>query len=402
MVQQKNENKTGSAAKGNLYDRVDELHNIAEMQSELPSVDLVVKTCQNVYDGDAERISDPQQDTSVEVGLFQCSGAVENASGASLSTVAEETEEKCQTAAGHSKRKGRISFAPQHFVFQPLEGISSYKFNPMTPHSTEKFLSPCFTWSPLEAKRDKHLKLEDHMISVEQHRADATATLQKEMKISKNALEEEMKEFSQSAPEEEMDVSESDPEEEEMKDISEIDQQKEEMKDVSRDLPVEEMKGVSEDAHVEEIKGTSEDVPVEEMKGVSEDVPVEEMKGISENAPVEEMKGVSEDVPVEEMKGISENVPVEEMKGVSEDAPVEEMNGVSEDALVEKIKEVSSCVVEDVIKEEPLKEVGSVIEVMPTPSVFAQEASGTAEKLCSIQTLDNVHDVPYFVCDFVF
>lgn len=53
------------------------------------------------------------------------------------------------------------SFAPLNFQFQPLDGISTIKLNPMTPHSTNAFFNPCFTWSP--AKMDTIPKISDAM-----------------------------------------------------------------------------------------------------------------------------------------------------------------------------------------------------------------------------------------------
>ncbi|XP_069064637.1 disks large-associated protein 5 isoform X1 [Pleurodeles waltl] len=53
------------------------------------------------------------------------------------------------------------SFAPLNFQFQPLDGISTYKLKPMTPHSTNAFLNPCFTWSP--ANMDTITKISDAM-----------------------------------------------------------------------------------------------------------------------------------------------------------------------------------------------------------------------------------------------
>ncbi|XP_066464380.1 disks large-associated protein 5 isoform X2 [Eleutherodactylus coqui] len=46
------------------------------------------------------------------------------------------------------------SFAPQNFVFQPLDGLSIFNFQPMTPKRANAFLTPTFTWSPLDGKRN--------------------------------------------------------------------------------------------------------------------------------------------------------------------------------------------------------------------------------------------------------
>ncbi|XP_053149051.1 disks large-associated protein 5-like [Hemicordylus capensis] len=44
--------------------------------------------------------------------------------------------------------KRNLSFAPQNFLFKPLEGLATYKVKPMTPSRANVFLSPNLTWSP--------------------------------------------------------------------------------------------------------------------------------------------------------------------------------------------------------------------------------------------------------------
>lgn len=46
------------------------------------------------------------------------------------------------------------SFAPQNFVFQPMDGLSTFKFQPMTPNRANAFLTPAFTFSPLDGARN--------------------------------------------------------------------------------------------------------------------------------------------------------------------------------------------------------------------------------------------------------
>ncbi|XP_067319198.1 disks large-associated protein 5 isoform X3 [Anolis sagrei] len=41
------------------------------------------------------------------------------------------------------------SFAPQNFVFKPLEGLTNYKVKPMSPSKADGFLSPNLSWSPM-------------------------------------------------------------------------------------------------------------------------------------------------------------------------------------------------------------------------------------------------------------
>lgn len=51
-----------------------------------------------------------------------------------------------------AKTKGKNSFAPQDFVFQPLDGLKTYQVKPMTPRSANAFLTPSYTWTPLKTE----------------------------------------------------------------------------------------------------------------------------------------------------------------------------------------------------------------------------------------------------------
>ncbi|XP_072194458.1 disks large-associated protein 5 [Excalfactoria chinensis] len=51
--------------------------------------------------------------------------------------------EKNSSAPGRPRTR---SFAPQNFVFQPLEGLTTYKVTPMTPSRADAFLSPDVFW----------------------------------------------------------------------------------------------------------------------------------------------------------------------------------------------------------------------------------------------------------------
>ncbi|OXB53605.1 hypothetical protein ASZ78_001303 [Callipepla squamata] len=51
--------------------------------------------------------------------------------------------EKQDSAPGRPRTR---SFAPQHFVFQPLEGLTTYKVTPMSPSRANAFLSPDAFW----------------------------------------------------------------------------------------------------------------------------------------------------------------------------------------------------------------------------------------------------------------
>lgn len=69
--------------------------------------------------------------------------------GIDLSKV--ENSPKINTA----KMKGKKSFAPKDFMFQPLNGLRTYQVNPMTPRSADAFLTPSYTWMPSETEVDK-------------------------------------------------------------------------------------------------------------------------------------------------------------------------------------------------------------------------------------------------------
>lgn len=45
------------------------------------------------------------------------------------------------------------SFAPQNFVFQPLQGLAAYQVKPMSPSRASVFLSPDLIWSPVNSTR---------------------------------------------------------------------------------------------------------------------------------------------------------------------------------------------------------------------------------------------------------
>nr|XP_056707351.1 disks large-associated protein 5 [Euleptes europaea] len=51
------------------------------------------------------------------------------------------------------------SFAPQNFVFKPLEGLASFKVSPMTPSRASVFLCPSLTWNP--TKTTSEVPMED-------------------------------------------------------------------------------------------------------------------------------------------------------------------------------------------------------------------------------------------------
>ncbi|MEE6494180.1 hypothetical protein FKM82_017039 [Ascaphus truei] len=66
----------------------------------------------------------------------------------------------------------------ENFVFQPMDGLPAFNFQPMTPRRANAFLSPCFTWSPMKLDRthssaslkpDTEEKELDQMLIIEQN-----------------------------------------------------------------------------------------------------------------------------------------------------------------------------------------------------------------------------------------
>ncbi|XP_029454125.1 disks large-associated protein 5 [Rhinatrema bivittatum] len=69
-----------------------------------------------------------------------------------------------------SVNESKGSFAPPNFIFQPLNDLSSFKVQPMTPHRANAFLTPCFTWSPVKTEinpaEDTNLMMTEKFTSV--------------------------------------------------------------------------------------------------------------------------------------------------------------------------------------------------------------------------------------------
>lgn len=64
--------------------------------------------------------------------------------------VLTEKKDSVKTRAAEMKRKD--SFAPQDFMFHPLNGLKTYQVMPMTPRSADAFLTPSCVWTPSEAE----------------------------------------------------------------------------------------------------------------------------------------------------------------------------------------------------------------------------------------------------------
>ncbi|XP_025725783.1 disks large-associated protein 5 isoform X1 [Callorhinus ursinus] len=64
-----------------------------------------------------------------------------------------------------AKMKGKNSFAPQDFMFQPLDGLKTYQVTPMTPRSANAFLTPSYTWTPLKTEVDKTQEVTEEILA---------------------------------------------------------------------------------------------------------------------------------------------------------------------------------------------------------------------------------------------
>ncbi|KAG8449427.1 hypothetical protein GDO86_016178 [Hymenochirus boettgeri] len=67
---------------------------------------------------------------------------------------ATPTEREIAADAPVPRKERKPSFAPQNFTFQPLDGLSSFKFQPMTPSRVNAFLTPSFSWSPAKGENN--------------------------------------------------------------------------------------------------------------------------------------------------------------------------------------------------------------------------------------------------------
>ncbi|XP_019406398.1 PREDICTED: disks large-associated protein 5 isoform X2 [Crocodylus porosus] len=79
----------------------------------------------------------------------------------SLELLEEKTiqENNLPVTNGPAPARQRMrSFAPQNFVFQPLDGLTAYKVTPMTPSRANAFLTPSFTWSSLVMGSEKNCR----------------------------------------------------------------------------------------------------------------------------------------------------------------------------------------------------------------------------------------------------
>lgn len=59
----------------------------------------------------------------------------------------QQEQTSVENKTNSALRRPRVhSFAPQNFVFQPLNGLATYKVTPMTPSRANAFLTPNAFW----------------------------------------------------------------------------------------------------------------------------------------------------------------------------------------------------------------------------------------------------------------
>ncbi|XP_014372924.1 disks large-associated protein 5 [Alligator sinensis] len=86
---------------------------------------------------------------------------IDSKNSASLELLEEKTVQENNLPVTNSPAPARQrtrSFAPQNFVFQPLDGLTAYKVTPMTPSRANAFLTPSFTWSSLVMGSEKNCR----------------------------------------------------------------------------------------------------------------------------------------------------------------------------------------------------------------------------------------------------
>ncbi|KAM6181636.1 disks large-associated protein 5 [Erethizon dorsatum] len=64
-----------------------------------------------------------------------------------------------------ARTRGKNSFAPKDFVFQPLDGVKTYQVTPMTPRSAEAFLTPSRCWDLLQPEGDKMQEIRKEILA---------------------------------------------------------------------------------------------------------------------------------------------------------------------------------------------------------------------------------------------
>nr|XP_033808335.1 disks large-associated protein 5 isoform X2 [Geotrypetes seraphini] len=104
--------------------------------------------------GKTENVQKPSHKPSENILISQISERLNDCKNLILSRQLQESVEEKRNSPVKDMTllvdESRSSFAPPNFIFQPLNGLSSYKVKPMTPHRANAFLTPCYTWSPVK------------------------------------------------------------------------------------------------------------------------------------------------------------------------------------------------------------------------------------------------------------
>ncbi|XP_012519193.1 PREDICTED: disks large-associated protein 5 [Propithecus coquereli] len=89
--------------------------------------------------------------------------------------------------ANTAKMKGKNSFAPKDFMFQPLDGLKTYQVTPMTPRSANAFLTPSYNWTPLKTEDDKSQEATKEILALK-CKIYVTETVQQDSSKSQSPL----------------------------------------------------------------------------------------------------------------------------------------------------------------------------------------------------------------------
>ncbi|XP_042655194.1 disks large-associated protein 5 [Tyto alba] len=103
-------------------------------------------------------------DKNAQLNPVMKGSAADSMHSVSVEIQEEQTsvENKNNSASGRPRTR---SFAPQNFVFQPLNGLATYKVTPMTPSRANAFLTPNAFWdfstSPVIIEKSSEIKAQD-------------------------------------------------------------------------------------------------------------------------------------------------------------------------------------------------------------------------------------------------
>ncbi|KAJ7345367.1 hypothetical protein JRQ81_001317 [Phrynocephalus forsythii] len=106
----------------------------AAAKSKIPQMSWSAVTMENTPAPPTKEVTSPASVATEPQGAFLAEG--KNLPGSHAPAPAPSRRER--------------SFAPQNFVFQPLEGLATYRVKPMSPSKANVFLSPNLIWSPVK------------------------------------------------------------------------------------------------------------------------------------------------------------------------------------------------------------------------------------------------------------